>query len=88
MNKVIAAKANDDFTLDLKFSDGSVRRFDMKPYLKYDVFDKLKDLAYFKRVRLAFGTVQWPHEEDIAPETLFLESVTLTDDSSQHPPFQ
>ncbi len=88
MNKVIAAKANDDFTLDLKFSDGSVRRFDMKPYLKYDVFGKLNDLTYFKNVKLAFGTVQWPHEEDIAPETLFLESVELSDDSSRQPILQ
>ena len=82
MNKVIAVRANDDFTLDLKFSDGSARRFDVKPYLKYDVFGKLLDVAYFKRVKLAFGTVQWPDEEDIAPETLFLESVALPDSSS------
>ena len=26
MNKVIAAKANDDFSLDLQFNDGSVKR--------------------------------------------------------------
>lgn len=84
MNKVIAVNANDDFTLDLKFSDGSIRRFDVKPYLKYDVFGKLTDLDYFKRVKLAFGTVQWPHEEDIAPETLLLESVTLSKDSFNH----
>jgi len=79
MNKVTAAKANDDFTLDLKFSDGSVRRFDMKPYLKYQVFAELNDLNYFKRVTLAFGTVQWPHEQDMAPETLFLDSSPLND---------
>ncbi|HEX5885301.1 MAG TPA: DUF2442 domain-containing protein [Pyrinomonadaceae bacterium] len=48
----------------------------MKPYLKYEVFQELKDLAYFKQVALAFGTVQWPHEQDIAPDTLFVEGAT------------
>lgn len=80
MNKVIAAKANDDFSLDLKFSDGSIKRFDFKPYLDYEVFSELKDLAYFKQVSLAFGTVQWPHDQDISPETLYLEGFTATSD--------
>jgi hypothetical protein len=77
MNKVIAVTANDDFSLDLKFSDGSAKRFDAKPYLDYEFFSELKDPNYFKQVRLAFGTVQWPHEQDISPETLYLEGVAL-----------
>ena len=79
MIKVTAVRANEDYTLDLTFSDGSVRRFDVKPYLKYEVFNELKDLTYFKQVKLAFGTVQWPHEQDIAPETLFVEGETAFD---------
>ena len=78
MNKVIAVTANDDFTLDLKFNDGSVRRFDTKPYFDYEVFSELKDPEYFKQVSVAFGTVQWPHEQDISPETLYLESVPVS----------
>jgi len=84
MIKVTAVRANEDHTLDLRFSDGSVKRFDVKPYLKYDVFKELKDLSYFKQVKLAFGSVQWPHEQDIAPETLFVEGET-TLDSHVHP---
>jgi hypothetical protein len=77
MNKVIAVTANDDFSLDLEFTDGSVKRFDAKPYLDYEVFRELKDLNYFKSVGVAFGTVQWPHEQDISPETLYLEGVSV-----------
>ena len=84
MTKVLAAKANDDFTLDLKFSDGSVKRFDMKPYLDYEVFQELKNLNYFQQVSVAFGTVTWPHDQDIAPETLFLEGVLLPEDSVEY----
>ena len=73
MIKVVAVKANDDYTLDLKSNDGSVKRFDVKPYLKYEVFRELNDLSYFRQVNLAFGTVQWPDQQDISPDTLFLE---------------
>ena len=77
MNKVIAVTASNDFSLDLKFNDGSLKRFDAKPYLDYEVFRELKDLSYFKQVSLAFGTVQWPHDQDISPDTLYLEGVAL-----------
>ena len=77
MIKVTNVKANNDFTLDVKFSDGSVKKFDVKPYLKYAVFGELRDLSYFKKVTLAFGTIQWPNEQDISPDTLFLEGTPL-----------
>ena len=79
MNKITAVTANDDFSLDLQFSDGSLKRFDAKPYLDYEVFRELKDLNYFKQVDIAFGTVQWPHEQDISPETLYIEGVPVSD---------
>ena len=74
MKKVVAVKANDDFSLDLKFNDNSIRRFDARPYLDFGMFNELKDIKYFKQVRIAYGTVQWPHEQDISPDTLYLES--------------
>jgi Protein of unknown function (DUF2442) len=79
MKKVTAVSANNDFSLDLRFDDGSVKRFDAKPYLDYEVFQELKDLCYFKQVAIAFGTVQWPHEQDISPETLYIESLPVSD---------
>jgi hypothetical protein len=77
MKKVIAAKANDDFTLDLKFDDGSNRRFDTKPYLDKGIFNELRNLDYFKNFTIAFGTVQWQNEQGFAPETLYLESILI-----------
>ncbi len=73
MEKVVAVKANDDYTLDLRFSDGSFRKFDVTPYLEFPVFRELKDVNYFKDIKIAFGTVQWRNEQDISPDTLFLE---------------
>ena len=73
MKKVVSAKANDDFTLDVQFNDGSLKRFDVKPYLDYPVFRELKDVNRFKNIKIVFGTVQWENEQDISPETLYLE---------------
>ena len=81
MIKVVEAKPNDDYSLDLKFSDGSAKRFDVKPYLDYEVFKELKDLNYFKQTKISFGTVQWKNEQDISPETLYLEGEDLKETS-------
>jgi hypothetical protein len=77
MIKVISVSANTDFSLDLKFSDGSIKRFDATPYLDRGIFIELKNLDYFKQARVAFGTVQWPNEQDIAPETLYIDGVNI-----------
>jgi len=79
MKKVIAVKANDDISLDLTFNDNSVRKFDARPYLDVGVFTEFRDIGYFKQVRIAFGTVQWPHEQDISPDTLYIESRPIGD---------
>jgi hypothetical protein len=85
LNKVIGVTAKDDFSLELKFNDGSVKRFDAKPYLDYEFFRELKDPGYFQQVGLGFGTIQWPHGQDISPDTLYLEGVVIpveqTDDN-------
>lgn len=83
MIKVVEAVANEDFSLNLKFSDGSVKHFDAKPYLDYEVFKPLKNADYFKRIKLAFGTVQWADEQDISPDTLYLEGREILKDETE-----
>jgi hypothetical protein len=82
MKKVIAVKANEDFSLELKFNDNSIRKFNARPYLDFGVFTELKDIGYFKQARIAFGTVQWPHEQDISPDTLYIESRAIGDSNN------
>lgn len=77
MNKVVSVTPQDDYSLILTFDNGAQRVFDVRPYLDKGIFVELKDLTYFRQVRIAFNTVQWPHEQDFAPETLYLESKEL-----------
>jgi hypothetical protein len=75
MIEVTAVQAVADFRLVLTFSTGERRRFDMRPYLHYPVFRRLENQAFFDLARVDYGTVTWPGEIDIAPETLYERSV-------------
>jgi Protein of unknown function (DUF2442) len=67
----------ENFKLKLKFTDNSVREFDMKPYLSYPAFEDLAEVDLFKRATIFLGTVKWNEEIDMSPDTLFLESKLL-----------
>lgn len=73
--RVEAVRAKDDHTLEIAFANGEVRVYDCRPLLDFGVFRKLQDIAYFKRARVVNGTVTWPHEQDICPDTLYEDSV-------------
>lgn len=73
-----AVVPKDDFTLNIRFSNGETRSFDMKPHLGFGIFKELADLAYFKQARIDNGTVVWPHEQDICPDTLYEDSRPIT----------
>lgn len=74
MIKVTAVKVLEDHRLELSFNTGEIRVFDVGPYLDRGIFTELRDPVYFQRVRLAFGSVAWPNEQDFGPESLYAES--------------
>lgn len=74
---VIAVEAKEDGTLLLEFENHEKRVFDMKPYLEKKPFAKLKNFPLFMKATVAYGTVVWPGNIDIAPETLWDRSVPL-----------
>lgn len=63
----------DSARLYVEIKNGRRAIFEMKPYLERGVFRELKDERYFRRVGILYGAVTWPHEQDIAPETLLVE---------------
>lgn len=64
----------DDYKLVLVFTNGEQGIYDCSPLLNFGVFKELNDLNYFKQVQVVGGTVAWPHEQDICPDTLYLDS--------------
>ena len=62
-----------DYRIYVELADGRKGIFDMKPYLNQGVFEELRNVSYFSLVGIVLGAVTWPHEQDIAPETLLAE---------------
>jgi hypothetical protein len=72
--RVVEVKPNPDYSLVLKFTNGEVRRFDVRPYLEKGIFGELKDMQLFNSVRPFLGSVQWLNGQDLCPDTLYLDS--------------
>jgi hypothetical protein len=73
MIKVVSVEPLDNYKLRLQLSDGRKGIFDVSSYLNMGVFRELKKTDYFRRVYLDYGTVVWPHEQDIAPDTIEMD---------------
>jgi Protein of unknown function (DUF2442) len=74
---VISVHTESEFKLELIFANGEHRRFDMRPLLSIKPWNRLVNTRIFNMARVDYGTVVWPGEIDIAPETLYDDSVPL-----------
>jgi hypothetical protein len=72
--RVVSVTPKDDFKLLLVFTNGEHGIYDCSPFLGFGVFQELGDKNYFKKVSILDGTVVWPNEQDICPDTLYLDS--------------
>ncbi len=74
---VIEVQARADQTLLLTFENGVRRIFNMSKCLNKKPFTKLKDSPLFFCAKIENGTVIWPGNIDIDPETLWEESLDI-----------
>ncbi len=71
---LIEAQPLDGYTVHVRFGDGTTADVDLSYLLDYGgVFEPLRDSAYFAQLRAdtEAGTIVWPNNADIAPETLY-----------------
>ncbi|MBM4206520.1 MAG: DUF2442 domain-containing protein [Gammaproteobacteria bacterium] len=61
----------DNFMLDITFSNGESGILDMKPYLDFGVFKRLKDCQSFEKVTVAFDTIEWESGADLDPAFVY-----------------
>ena len=64
----------ENFRLKLEFTNGEIKFFDWSPFLEFGVFKELQSNVYFNQVKASGGSVYWPNEQDICPDTLYLDS--------------
>lgn len=76
MSKVSSVTALDEYRLEIVFADGVRGVVSLKDQLYGPVFEPLKDIPYFKQVRVdEFGVICWPNGADLAPDALHAELV-------------
>lgn len=75
--RVQAVVPRPEYKLEITFDSGEVGIYDCSPLLEFGVFRELRDKEYFEKARVSGGTVIWPHEQDICPDTLYEDSKKL-----------
>ena len=68
---VISVECEDDYILSVSFDNGESGMLDMKPYLDFGVFRKIKDPDVFRTVHVSFDTIAWESGADIDPEFVY-----------------
>lgn len=76
--RVKIVKPQKDYKLYLEFDNGEVKVFDVKPFLSKGIFKELLNPEIFNSVQVTDGSVQWNNEADFCPDTLYLESASVT----------
>lgn len=71
--RVVEARYVGDFTVHVRFADGTEGDVDLSEELHGEIFEPLKDLSYFRQfsVNDEFHTIIWPNGADFAPEFLY-----------------
>lgn len=70
MPRVTSVEVIGRFKLRLSFDDGIVREVDLEGELSGEVFEPLRDPAYFAEVRLEGESIEWPNGAGFSPEFL------------------
>ncbi|HUB88287.1 MAG TPA: DUF2442 domain-containing protein [Dyella sp.] len=61
-----------DYVIELTFTDGKQQTIDFEPVIGKGWMASLKDLAYFRSVKLnEGGNLEWPDGQDFNPEALY-----------------
>jgi hypothetical protein len=79
---VTSVEATAEHRLILRFDNGESRVFDVGPLLTVGRFQTLLSLQAFRKVHVAFDTVEWEDGLDLDPEYLYEHSEPLPDDQA------
>jgi hypothetical protein len=63
----------EEYRLRLQFNNGAVKEVDLAHELYGAVFEPLKEITFFRQVRVntETNTIEWPNGADFAPEFLY-----------------
>ncbi len=67
----------DDYQINLRFDNGECGILDMKPYLSFGVFSRIKNPEAFNKIKIAFDTLEWESGVDLDPEFIYRKCCLL-----------
>ena len=63
------------YRLEIVFSNNEQGLYDCSGLLDFGVFQELRDVTYFNKVLVCDGTVAWSNDQDICPDTIYIDAV-------------
>lgn len=77
--RIVDLQAGPDWTLRIVADDGRQGRFDVAPYLQYEVFQPLRDPEEFGKVTHGGYFVEWACGADLSADTIEAHWQVLAD---------
>ncbi|MCF8077593.1 MAG: DUF2442 domain-containing protein [Desulfotignum sp.] len=68
---IIKVSPQKDYRLKIQFDNGESGILDMKQFLNFGIFKRLKDHKVFNTVRVSFDTIEWETGIDLDPEFIY-----------------
>lgn len=69
-----------DYKLKLTFRNKDVKIVDLENELWGSMFEPLKNIEYFKKVKTDGHTIVWPNESDFCPDVLYDMGTKVTEE--------
>ena len=66
------------YRLEIVFSNNEQGLYDCSHLLGFGVFQELRDVTYFNKVLVCDGTIAWPNDQDICPDTIYNDAIKST----------
>jgi hypothetical protein len=71
IRNIIEAEAQDNDILIIRFDDGTIKRVDIKPFIRNGISAQLNDQKFFSTVKVKDGYIYWDNGFDFCPEFLY-----------------
>jgi hypothetical protein len=68
--KITELATNTDWTFLVTAHDGRIGQFDLRPYLQYEAFKELNDIAEFMKIKNGGYFVEWECGADLSADTI------------------
>ena len=75
--KAIDVKVLKEYELEITFDNKEKRKFDVKPYFKFNQFQELKEKDIFNNVKISGLSIKWENGADICPDELYFNSTKI-----------